>query len=90
VTARSELAEVYDLKCCKCGKPGPDTVEDPGALAALMGPRMLTGQAQIMPPFGIRTVRAADVEACRPVHRTCPAPRRPAERPPYDILRSVA
>lgn len=86
----ADLAEVYELRCCRCGKPGPDTAEDPGALEALLNPRPLPHVAGIVPPFGIRRISQADIEACRPVHRKCPEPRRRENLAPYRIERSVA
>jgi hypothetical protein len=100
VTGLGELAEVFDLRCHRCGKPGPDMVEDAAALERLLAPGALTGQAAIRAPFGIRTVHQADIDAVRPVHKRCPgqngqngmtlpADRREAGKAPYDLLRSV-
>lgn len=86
------LNEAWDLRCHKCGKPGPDTFGDLAGAQSLLGGAQLTAQARIVtPPVMLRTISRADVEACRPEHRKCPQPRpaRPAVRAPYDLLRSV-
>jgi hypothetical protein len=85
------LLELADFTCARCGKPGPVTFEDLAGLeAALTARPPLTSQARIMEPFGIGRVDPAGLVAFRPVHRTCPRDRPPAEKPPYRIERGVA
>jgi hypothetical protein len=90
----AELAEVFDLRCRRCGKAGADVFERPAELAAFLHPAPLTGEARRLDrPVQLRTIRAEDVERIgRPVHRKCRPGWKPpdrGERPPYDLLRSV-
>jgi hypothetical protein len=93
VTDLEELAEVFDLRCHRCGRTGADTLDDPAALREFLHPEPLTGTARRLErPAQLRTIRQADVERIgRPVHRRCqPGWKAPERRtPPYDLSRSV-
>ena len=89
-----ELAEVFDLRCHRCGRAGAEVLELPAELEAFLHPQPLTGEARRLErPVQLRTIRQADVERVGlPVHRKCRPGWRPLERgeqPPYDLLRSV-
>jgi hypothetical protein len=94
VTDLAELAEVFDLRCRRCGRAGADVPEHPAELRAFLHPQPLTGTAwRLERPVQRRTIRQQEVERIgRPVHRKCRPGWKPperGERPPYDLLRSV-
>jgi len=94
MTDLAELAEVFDLRCRRCGRAGADVFEHPAELAAFLHPQPLTSTARRLErPVQLRTIRVEDVERVGlPVHRRCRPGWRPperGERPPYDLLRSV-
>jgi hypothetical protein len=82
VSDLGELAELFGLRCWRCGRAGADALDEPGALRALLHPEPLTGAARLLErPQLLRTIRQADVErAGRPVHRECRPGWRPRER----------
>jgi hypothetical protein len=94
VSDLNELAEVFDLRCWRCGRASADVLERPGELREFLYPEPLTGVARRLErPVQLRTIRVEDVERIgRPVHKRCRPGWRPperGERPPYDLLRSV-
>ena len=66
------LLDTFGFTCWRCGGADPDVFEDQAALEQALTVRPpLTSRVQIMAPAGIGTVRAADLERGRPVHRRC-------------------
>ena len=46
MTDLAELAEVFDLRCYRCGKAGAEVLEHPAELRAFLHPAPLTSTAQ--------------------------------------------
>jgi hypothetical protein len=83
MTDLAELAEVFDLRCHRCGRAGADVFEHPAELEAFLHPAPLTGEARRLDrPVQLRTIRVEDVERIgRPVHRKCRPGWRQPDRP---------
>lgn len=88
-----DLADMFELACCWCGRPADRVVDEVG-LQRLMSPRVpmlprsgMTGEAVRMDPSGITSVTAADLA---PLGLLCGRHEpRPPGGPPYNLLDSV-
>jgi len=76
VSDLAELAEVFGLRCRRCGRAGADVLEHPAELRAFLHPQPLTGTARpLEQPVQLRTICQQDVERIElPVHRRDASP----------------